>query len=115
MLAITKVLYEAGVTIVPGTDALAGFTLHRELENYVKAGIPAADVLTIATLGSAMVSKKEKSLGSIEEGKLADVILVNGNPLENISAIRKVDITIKNGNIYEPSKLYEAIGVKPYQ
>jgi hypothetical protein len=115
MLAITNILYEAGVTIVPGTDALAGFTLHRELENYVKAGISEADVLTLATLGSAIVSKKEKSLGSIEAGKLADVILVNGNPLDNISAIRKVDITIKNGTIYEPSKLYEALGVKPYK
>ncbi len=115
MLLMIKALYDAGITIVPGTDNVAGFVLHRELENYVKAGIPASEVLYLATLGSANVAQCNKELGSIEVGKLADMILVNGNPLENISDIRKVDLTIKNGNIYDPATLYQAAGVKAYQ
>ena len=49
MLRLLKALYDAGVTIIPGTDALAGYTLHHELELYVRAGIPAAEVLRMAT------------------------------------------------------------------
>ncbi|MGB5355257.1 MAG: amidohydrolase family protein, partial [Eudoraea sp.] len=107
--------HDAGITLVAGTDAMAGVILHRELENYVKAGISTADVLQMATLGAAEVSETSEKLGSIEEGKLADMILVNGNPLEDISDIRKVDLTIKNGNLYDPVELYKVVGVKPYK
>ncbi len=113
MLDMIRVLYESGVTIVPGTDAMAGFAYHKELENYVKAGIPAAEVLKIATLGSASVIGLQDQLGSIEKGKLADLILVDGNPAENISDIRRVELTIKDGKIYRSAELYEAIGVLP--
>ena len=115
LLQIIKELHLNGVTIVAGTDAMAGFALHRELEKYVEAGIPPSEVLKIATITSAKVARVDKTLGSIEEGKLADLILVNGNPLENISNIRKVDLVIKDGNIYDPKQLYNSIGVKHYQ
>ncbi len=115
MLAMTKKLHDAGITLVAGTDAMAGVILHRELENYVKAGISTADVIQMATLGAAEVSETSEKLGSIEAGKLADMILVNGNPLEDISDIRKVDLTIKNGNLYDPVELYKVVGVKPYK
>ena len=55
MVELVGTLHRAGVTIVPGTDALAGFSLHRELELYAKAGIPPAEVLRIATLVPALV------------------------------------------------------------
>jgi len=113
MLGMVHALYESGITIVPGTDALAGFGLHRELENYVRAGIPANEVLKIATLTSAEVAGMSDRIGSIEEGKIADLILVDGNPAENISDIRKVELTIKDGNLYKPEELYPALGVTP--
>ncbi len=114
LLDIVAALHNYGITVVPGTDAMAGFGLHRELENYVRAGISNADVLKMATITSARVAGVEETLGSIEVGKLADLILVNGNPLESISDIRKVDLTIKDGIIYRSNDLYTAIGVKPY-
>lgn len=111
MLEMVYALYESGITIVPGTDAMAGFGLHRELENYVRAGIPANQVLKIATLTSAEVAGVDEQIGSIEEGKIADLILVDGNPAESINEIRKVVMTMKDGNLYYPEELYPAIGI----
>jgi imidazolonepropionase-like amidohydrolase len=112
-LAMVRLLHDEGITIVAGTDSVPGFTLHRELENYVKAGIPAPEVLRIATLGAARVMKLDKDLGSIAPAKLADLILVDGDPTRNISDIRRVVLVVKDGVEYDPAKLYEAIGVKP--
>ena len=115
LLDMVRVLHESGITIVPGTDAMSGFGMHKELENYVRAGIPTAEVLKMATLTSAEVTGHKESLGSIEEGKLADLILIDGNPLEEISDIRRVELTIKDGKLYYPAQLYEAIGVKHFE
>jgi hypothetical protein len=112
-LAMVRLLHDEGIPIVAGTDSVAGFTLHRELENYVKAGIPAPEVLRIATLGAAQVMKLDRDLGSIAPGKLADLILVDGDPTRNISDIRRATLVVKDGVMYDPAKLYQEIGVKP--
>jgi amidohydrolase family protein len=113
MLKMTKALYDAGVPIVAGTDALAGFSLHRELELYEQAGIPAAKVLQLDTLGAARVMKRDQEIGSITPGKLADMILVDGDPSVHVSDVRRVSIVIKNGNVYKVAELDTALGVKP--
>jgi len=113
VLALVRLLHDAGVTIVPGTDALSGFSLHRELELYVEAGIPPAEVLRMATLGSARVMKKDGELGSVEPGKLADLILVDGDPVARISDIRRVALTVKDGVVFDPAAVYATVGVKP--
>ena len=112
-LRMTKLLYDSGITIVAGTDGLPGFTLHRELELYVQAGIPPADVLRIATLGAARVAHRDQELGSIAPGKLADMVLVDGDPVKRISDIRRPSLVIKDGAFYEPAGLYKALGIKP--
>jgi imidazolonepropionase-like amidohydrolase len=112
-LRMTKLLYDSGIPIVAGTDDLAGFTLHRELELYVKAGIKPPEVLRIATLGAARVAHKDQELGSITPGKLADMVLVAGDPAKNISDVRHTALVIKDGSVYEPAALYKALGVKP--
>ncbi|HEX2120727.1 MAG TPA: amidohydrolase family protein, partial [Thermoanaerobaculia bacterium] len=104
-------LYRNGVTVVAGTDGLAGFTLHRELERYVSAGIPAPEVLRIATLVPAQVLKREQDLGTIEPGKLADFIIVDGDPTRNISDIRKVVRVVKDGKLFDPVAIYRELGV----
>jgi hypothetical protein len=114
MLAVVLDLFQKGVAIVPGTDGLPGFLYHRELELYVKAGIPAHEVLKLATIKSAEISGVGKSLGSIEVGKQADLILVDGNPLKEISDIRRVEWTMKGGNLYYAKELYNSIGVKHF-
>ncbi len=112
-LRMVKLLYDAGVPLEAGTDALAGFALHRELELYVEAGIPAPEVLRIATLAPARILGKEAILGTVAPGKLADFILVDGDPTTRIADIRRVTLTIKDGAIHDPAALYRAIGVKP--
>ncbi len=111
MLRMVKKLYDSGVQLVAGTDAGSGYAFHRELEIYCEAGIPAAQVLRIATLEAARVMHRDQELGSIAPGKYADMILVSGNPLAHISDIRKIDTVFKNGDMYRPSEVYSAFGM----
>lgn len=111
MLDLIAEMHRQGVTIVAGTDAMAGFALHRELELYAEAGIPNAEVLRIATLNGANVLGREQDLGTIEAGKLADFIVVDGNPLERMSDIRRVVTVVKNGKVYDAKAIYAELGV----
>jgi imidazolonepropionase-like amidohydrolase len=113
MLRMVDELYKAGITIVAGTDGWPGFGLHRELELYVRAGIPPTEVLRIATLVAARVMKHDDERGSIAPGKLADVILVDGDPSTNISDIRKVSTVVRNGVMYKSADIYRALSIKP--
>ena len=113
MLIMTKTFYDAGIPIVAGTDSFAGFALHRELELYEQAGIPAPKVQQLATLGAARVMKRDQEVGSIAAGKLADVILVDGNPAAHVSDIRKVRTVVKDGVVYQSADLYQTLGVRP--
>ena len=115
MLAMVKALFDAGIPLVAGTDCPAGFCLHRELELYVEAGIPAPDVLRIATLGAATVMHRADRLGSLEPGKLADLIVVAGDPTRRISDIRKVDWVMKDGVLFDPARIYASLGVAPWR
>ncbi|HEU4995552.1 MAG TPA: amidohydrolase family protein [Gemmatimonadaceae bacterium] len=110
---MVKAMYDGGVTIVAGTDGFSGFALHRELELYTAAGIPAPEVLRIATIGAARVAKRDKDLGSIAPGKLADLIIVDGHPEQRIADIRRVTYVMKDGKIYDPAALYNTVGVRP--
>jgi imidazolonepropionase-like amidohydrolase len=113
MLRLLKALYDAGVTIIPGTDALAGYTLHHELELYVRAGIPPAEVLRMATLTPALVMGVNKDRGVIAAGKLADMILVDGDPTRNIRDLDKITTVIKGGSVYDPAGIEKALGIRP--
>jgi hypothetical protein len=112
MRDLVGMMYRAGVPVVAGTDAFPGVSYHRELELYVDAGIPAPEVLRIATLGAARVTKRDGELGTVAPGKLADVILVDGDPTRRISDIRNVTLVVKDGVLYAPRKLYGSIGVR---
>jgi imidazolonepropionase-like amidohydrolase len=107
-------LHRAGVPIVAGTDALAGFTLHRELELYVRAGIPAAEALRIATWNGARYTRTLDRLGSIAPGKVADLVLLEGDPVADISAVRRPSLVMKEGVVFYPAELYDAMGIQPF-
>jgi imidazolonepropionase-like amidohydrolase len=113
MLRLLKALHDAGVTIIPGTDALAGYTLHHELELYVRAGIDPAEVLRMATLTPALVMGVNKDRGVIAAGKLADMILVDGDPTKNIRDIHKITTVINGGKVYDPRAIEKALGITP--
>jgi hypothetical protein len=113
MLRFVPALHAAGIPIVPGTDSPPGFGLHRELELWVRAGVSPSDTLRAATLGSAEVNRRAADLGVVAPGKFADFILVDGDPLKNISDIRRVRTVVKDGAVHDAAALYAAVGVKP--
>ena len=112
MLDFVNELHRSGVKIVSGTDQWAGFALHRELELYAEAGIPNAEVLRIATLHPAQMLGLEKDHGTVSAGKLADFVIVDGDPLRNMRDIRNVVTVVKDGRVYDAKALYAEVGVR---
>jgi hypothetical protein len=111
MLKIVKVLYDTGVPIVAGTDqGFPGFSLDRELELYVSAGLTPMQAIQTATITPAQIMKLDKQTGSIEAGKHADIVIIDGDPLKSIREIRNVTVVIKAGRIYDPIKLHHLVG-----
>ncbi|MFL6700421.1 MAG: amidohydrolase family protein [Vitreoscilla sp.] len=110
---LLKTLYDGGITLMAGTDAFAGYTLHNELELYVQAGIPAPEVLRLATLVPAQVLgvAGPGQRGFIAPGRQADMVLIDGDPARNIADIRHVWRTIKAGQVYDPAELEQAMGM----
>jgi imidazolonepropionase-like amidohydrolase len=80
----------------------------------VKAGIPPAEALRVATWNGAKYTRTLDRTGSITPGKLADVILVEGDPTKDVSAVRNISLVMKEGVAYYPSEMYEAMGIKPF-
>jgi imidazolonepropionase-like amidohydrolase len=91
-------LFDGGVTISAGTDApVLPWALHRELEELVSAGIPPAAVLTAATKTAAEILGASEEIGTIEEGKWADMVLLNSDPTEEIRNTRDIWMVVKGG------------------
>jgi imidazolonepropionase-like amidohydrolase len=118
LLELTRRLHAAGIPLVAGTDAMAGFSLHRELELYVQAGIPAAQALKIGTWNGALYSDRLHEIGSIERGKRADLLLVEGDPVADMGALRRVALVFQGLNgqtrALSPAALYSSMGIKPF-
>ncbi len=112
-LEIVKRMHDKGITIVAGTDmGFPGWSVDRELELYVQAGLTPMEALQSATIVPAKVMGLEKVSGSVEAGKRADIIIVDGDPLQNIRTTRNVKTVIKDGNIYDPVALHHLVGFK---
>ena len=111
-----KTLFESGGEhlLIVGTDEpvytnlLPGFAYHRELLAMTYAGLPPAAVLKAATINGATALGVQARLGSIEAGKLADLVVVNGNPLDDIKAARNIRFVIKNGTVHDPEVLLQS-------
>ena len=114
MIEFTGRMYRSGVPLVAGTDGTPGFTLQRELELYVEAGLTPSQALQIATWNGARYSRALDDRGAITPGRRSDMILIDGEPTMNISDIRKVALVIKGEVAYYPSEVFEALGVKPF-
>ena len=99
-------LVKAGGHVVTGTDAPAvspGISLHRDMELLVMAGLSPMQAIQAATKVGAAYLGKEKELGTVEAGKLADVVIIHGDPLKDITQTRRIDKIIKNGEIVDTS------------
>ncbi|MDB5672188.1 MAG: amidohydrolase [Alphaproteobacteria bacterium] len=109
-----RLLHASKVRMLPGTDDGTGFTLQREIELYTMAGISPAEALGMATLGSALYLRQDHDTGTIERGKLADLVLVAGDPTKDIKAIKRPQMVMKGGILYYPAEIYEALGIAPF-
>ena len=112
-LQIVKALHDAGVPVVPGTDkGVPGVSLAREIELYVMAGLTPMDAIRAATAVPAQVMGVAGETGTLTRGLRADLIVVDGNPLERISDIEKVTMVSANGRLYETALLWRAGGFR---
>jgi imidazolonepropionase-like amidohydrolase len=113
-IATIRALHEAGVPIVAGTDeGIPGFSVYRELELYVMAGFSPMDALRSATAIPARALGLEKETGTIEAGKHADLLVLDKNPLDDISNIRTVRYVMKDGAMFESAALWRVAGFTP--
>jgi imidazolonepropionase-like amidohydrolase len=108
---VIAALDHAGVTIVAGSDTgLVAYGLHRELEIYNEAGLTPLEVIQLATIGSARAMGLDRDSGTVEAGKRADLILVDGDPLKDIKNLRRVTRVVADGRVYDAAALWRSVG-----
>lgn len=112
--AYVAALQHGGVPIVVGTDqTVPGYSVYREMELYVGGGMSPMEAIQAATIAPARAMKLDRDSGTVEAGKRADLILVDANPLESISNIRKVRTVFANGRMFESPPLWRSVGFTP--
>ncbi|QTD42949.1 amidohydrolase family protein [Sporosarcina sp. Te-1] len=116
---IAKIYHELGGTVVTGTDTPGGvwtwpgMALHRELELFVEIGFTEMEAIQAATIKAAK-SIHMKDIGVIKEGTIADMVILNQNPLEDIQHTRDIDRIIKGGRMYTQEEILGRIPTKEY-
>ncbi len=108
-----RLINAAGGVIALGSDQSSGPASHRELELMVNGGIPAVAAIRIATLNAAIFLGKERDLGSVEEGKLADLVLLSADPLADIRNAERIDLVIKGGAVVDRAALDLPVNHRP--
>lgn len=114
LLTLTKSMFDAGVPILAGTDSpnpgmVHGYSIHEELRNIVAAGISPYQALKIATVNGAIFLKMESQIGSIKEGMIADLVLLEQNPLEEITNTKLQTGVMVSGKWYSKQQLTSMI------
>ncbi|HEY8130473.1 MAG TPA: amidohydrolase family protein [Thermoanaerobaculia bacterium] len=106
---VVRQMHRAGVTLITGTDIagprIPGFTLHDELAIFVECGLTPLEALQAATAIPAKVVNRFNDLGSIETGKIADLVLLDANPLEDIHNTQKINAVIVGGRFFSRADL----------
>ena len=110
-----KILQENNCTIATGTDAGNIGTFHassyfKEIRSMKECGLSNLDIIRASTIAGARVLKKEDEMGSVSEGKIADLIILNANPLADLEALQEIEVVIKGGKIIDPDTLVQ---IKP--
>ena len=113
--ANTKKTYDSGLLVVAGSDTgdngaglISGLTQQVELQLLVESGLTPLQALQTATINAARMIGRENDLGSLESGKLADFVILNADPLEDIQNINDIDLVVKGGVVHEPSQIIAA-------
>jgi imidazolonepropionase-like amidohydrolase len=114
-MAWEKQFYDAGGLLVAGTDptgagrTIAGYANRRQLELLVEAGFTPVQAIKISTLNGAVYLGRDKEIGTIEAGKQADLILINGDPEQDMQQVRRMEIVFKKGVGFNSAKLFETL------
>ncbi len=109
-------LHKTGVPFLAGTDTPAGvhifpgYSLHEELQRFVAAGFTPLEALQTATINPARFFEMEDQMGTVEKGKLADLVLLSANPLEDIANTQKIASVIVNGRYFYRAELDKMLG-----
>lgn len=114
LLEILGLLYRSGIDLWPGTDDGTGFPMHRELELYVLAGMPPAEVIYRATSACAAHLGRGATHGQVRVGYAADLLLVDGDPTLDVSVVRRIALTILGGRAISPANIYREMGIRPF-
>jgi len=115
LMKLEKMFVDAGGTLLAGTDptgyggVIPGFSGKREVELLVEAGFPFPQALKIATLNGARFLGRDKDIGSLEQGKRADIALVDGDPAKSVSAIESMPLVFKKGVGYDSAKIFDVL------
>jgi imidazolonepropionase-like amidohydrolase len=114
MAANLRKAHAAGITVVMGTDAgnigtLHGPSIHREMAMMAQAGLTPMQIIQAATVSGARALGRENELGTLSEGKLADVIILNADPLQDIANLSALHRVIKDGVVFDPDELIRAV------
>lgn len=109
-LRFIKKAHDRGGIVTAGTDPVSprlipGYGLHRELKNFVDAGLTPIEAIKAATLNAAIALRREKEMGTIEPGKLADLLVIGGDPAARIEDIGRTEMVFKGGVQYDPAAL----------
>jgi imidazolonepropionase-like amidohydrolase len=113
-LANIKAVHDAGVPIIAGTDeGIPAYSIYREIELYVKAGFTPMEALRAATAVPAQAMRVYDDVGTIEVGKRADLLVLDANPLIDVSNIRSVRFVMKDGRLFDNAALWRGAGFKP--
>ncbi len=104
--------YQSGALILAGTDTydtyvIPGFSIHEELHELYKAGIDTYGVLQAATINNAVYFGIDDKIGSISLGKVADMVLLNANPLVDIRASSDINMVFQGDYVYDSKQIYE--------
>ncbi len=109
-----SLMHESGILLVPGTDLGGSFTYHRELELYQQLGMSAPELLKLASWDMAEYLGQSDQLGAVEAGMLADFFLVPGDPTQDLQAIKRISMVVKDGTVYFPGEIYPEFGIRPF-
>ena len=114
---LTGMLHQAGVTILVGTDTpepfvTPGFSMHQELELLVASGLSPAEAIRAATLSNATMINQQEQLGSIEPGKLADLVVLTADPTTDIRNTRTIESVLRGGYLLQPEKILQKVPVE---
>ena len=110
-----KQFYDGGGLLVAGTDptgagrTIAGYSDYRQIELLAEAGFTATQAIKICTLNGAVYLERTKDIGTIEKGKKADIVLIDGDIEKDINNIRNTEIVFKNGVGFDSKKMFESV------